>query len=171
MVNSNQPIRAPQPLKPEHQLEEFDSGNPELNDWLCKRALKNEDSGASRTYVVTVGQKVVAYYCLANGSVLNATASGKVRRNMPDPIPVMVIGRLAVDLNWQGQGIGRALVRDAVLRTLQAAAIAGIRAILVHAISEEAQQFYSNCGFMPSPVVPMTLMITIKDARAALGIE
>lgn len=171
MVNSDRLLQAPQPLKPDHQLEEFDSGNPELNDWLCKRALKNENSGASRTYVVTVEQKVIAYYCIANGSILNANASGKVRRNMPDPIPVMVIGRLAVDLNWQGQGIGRALVRDAVLRTLQVATIAGIRAILVHAISEQAKQFYSNCGFTPSPVAPMTLMITIEDAKAALGIE
>jgi GNAT superfamily N-acetyltransferase len=171
VVESNQSLQPPQPLKPEHQLEEFDSGNPQLNDWLHKRAIKNEDSGASRTYVVTVEQKVVAYYCIANGSVLNATASGKFRRNMPDPIPVMVIGRLAVDLNWQAQEIGRALVRDAILRTLQAAAIAGIRAILVHAISEQAKQFYSNCGFTPSPVPPMTLMITIKDAKAALGIE
>lgn len=171
MVNSDRPLQAPQPLKPDHQLEEFDSGNPELNDWLCKRGLKNENSGASRTYVVTVEQKVIAYYCIANGSILNANASGKVRRNMPDPIPVMVIGRLAVDLHWQGQGIGRALVRDAVLRTLQAATIAGIRAILVHAISEQAKQFYSNCGFTPSPVAPMTLMITIEDAKAALGIE
>lgn len=165
-MNEHQRLEAPQPIKPDHQLEDFDSNNPELNEWLRKRALKNEDSGASRTYVVTVGQKVVAYYCLANGSVLNSIAPGKVRRNMPEPIPVMVIGRLAVDQNWQGKGIGSALVRDAVLRTLQAAEIAGIRAILVHAISEEAKKFYEKCGFRPSPVTPMTLMITIPDAKA-----
>ncbi|WP_337906931.1 GNAT family N-acetyltransferase [Iningainema tapete] len=167
----NQILQAPQPIKPEHQWEDFDSGNPKLNDWLRKRARKNEDSGASRTYVVTVGQKVIAYYCLANGSVLNTSAPSRVRRNMPDPIPVMVIGRLAVDCNWQGKGIGRALVRDAVLRTLQAANIAGIRAILVHAISEEAKQFYVKCGFISSPVAPMTLVVTIADAKVALGVN
>lgn len=165
-----QTIQAPQPIKPFHLIEEFDSGNQELDDWLKKRALKNEDSGASRTYVVTVGQKAIAYYCLATGSVINAEAPGRIRRNMPESIPVMVIGRLAVDRNWQSLGIGRGLVRDAVLRTLQAAKIAGIRAILVHAINEEAQRFYQKCGFIPSPVAPRTLMITIADAKSALGI-
>ncbi len=150
-------------------MADFNSGNAELDDWLKKRAVKNEDSGASRTYVVTIEQAVIAYYCLANGSVLNTTAPGRVKRNMPESIPVMVIGRLAVDCNWQGKGIGRALVRDAILRTLQAANIAGIRAILVHAISEEAKQFYESSGFIPSPVAPMTLMVTVKDAKVALG--
>ncbi|MBW4632203.1 MAG: GNAT family N-acetyltransferase [Iphinoe sp. HA4291-MV1] len=166
----NRILHPPQPIKPEYLLEDFDSGNPELDDWLRKRALKNEDSGASRTYVVSVEQKIIAYYCLANGSVLNASASGRVRRNMPEAIRVMVIGRLAVDQNWQGKGIGRALVRDAVLRTLQAASIAGIRAILVHAISEQAKRFYEKCGFIPSPVAPMTLMVTIADVKAVFGI-
>ncbi|OUL33419.1 GNAT family N-acetyltransferase [Nostoc sp. 106C] len=168
--SQEQQIQAPEPLNAEHQLENFDSGNAELNEWLKKRALKNEASGASRTYVVTVGKKAIAYYCLANGSIINTTAPGKVRRNMPDPIPVMVIGRLAMDINWQGQGLGYALVRDAVLRTLQAAKIAGIKAILVHAISVEAKQFYEKCGFIPSPVAPMTLMVTIADALQAFGV-
>jgi GNAT superfamily N-acetyltransferase len=168
--SQQQPIQAPQPLKPEHKLDDFACGNLELDDWLKKRSLKNEDSGASRAYVVTVGQKVIAYYCLANGSILNASAPGRVRRNMPDPIPVMVVGRLAVDQQWQGKGIGYALVRDAVLRTLQAAKIAGIRGILVHALNEEAKQFYLKCGFIPSPIAPMTLMVTIADASSALGI-
>nr|WP_211175846.1 GNAT family N-acetyltransferase [Brasilonema sp. UFV-L1] len=166
----NKILQPPQPIKPEYLLEDFDSGNPELDDWLRKRALKNEDTGASRTYVVTMEQKIIAYYCLANGSVLNTSAPGRVSRNMPDAIPVMVIGRLAVDQNWQGKGIGRGLVRDAVLRTLQAASIAGIRAILVHAISEKAGQFYQKCGFIASPVAPMTLMVTIGDVKAAFGI-
>jgi GNAT superfamily N-acetyltransferase len=170
MVNDREPtIQEPQPIQLEHYLEDFNSGNPELNDWLRKRAIKNEDSGASRTYVVTVENKVIAYYCLASGSVFNSIATGKVRRNMPDPIPVMVIGRLAVDKNWQGRGIGYGLVRDAVLRTLQASEIAGIRAILVHALNEQAKQFYEKCGFIASPTAPMTLMITIADAKAALS--
>lgn len=140
-----------------------------LNDWLKRRALKNEAQGASRTYVLCAGEVVIAYYCLANGAVAQITATGGVRRNMPDPIPVMVIGRLAVDRHWQGEGIGRALLRDAILRTLQAAEIAGIRAILVHGISEEAKEFYEKCGFTASGIDPMTLMVTVKDAIAALG--
>ncbi|MBD2487423.1 GNAT family N-acetyltransferase [Aulosira sp. FACHB-615] len=171
MNDSHQILHPPQPIKPEHELTDFNSGNAELDEWLQKRALNNEASGASRTYVVTIEQKVIAYYCLANGSVLNTTAPGKVRRNMPNTIPVMVIGRLAVDSNWQGKGIGRALVLDAVIRTLQAANIAGIRAILVHVMSEEAKQFYERCGFVASPVAPMTLMITVKDGKAAFGID
>ena len=166
-----QEIQPPSPIQPNHQLDDFDSGNIELNEWLQKRAIKNEDNGASRTYVVTVEQKVIAYYCLASGSVINSTATGRVRRNMPDPIPVMVIGRLAVDKNWQNRRIGYALVRDAVLRTLQVTSIVGIRAILVHAISEDAKRFYEKCGFIASPVAPMTLMVTIPDVKAALAID
>lgn len=163
-------MQPPQPIKLEHLIEDFDSGNQELDDCLKKRALKNESRGASRTYIVTVEQRVIAYYCLATGSVINSEAPGRIRRNMPDSIPVIVIGRLAVDRNWQSRGIGRGLVRDAVLRTLQAAKIAGIRAILVHAIDEQAQRFYQQCGFIPSPVAPMTLILAISDARNALGI-
>ncbi len=156
-------LRQPEKLNSFHRIESFDSGNNLLDDWLKRRALKNELDGASRTYVLCNAEVVIAYYCLANGSVTQAVATGRVRRNMPDPIPVIVIGRLAVDRNWQGKGLGRALLRDAILRTLQAAAIAGIRAILVHAISEEAKQFYEKCGFTASPIDPMTLMIKISD--------
>lgn len=163
-------LHAPKPLTSEHELEDFDSGVAELDDWLKRRALKNQDSGASRTYAVSIGQKVIAYYCLAAGAVSNADAPGRVRHNMPDPIPVMVIGRLAVDRSKQGKGFGRVLVRDAVLRTLQAAEIAGIRAILVHAISEQARQFYESCGFTPSPIALMTLLVTVADAKAAFGL-
>lgn len=159
----------PEKLNPLHRIEGFDSGNSQLDDWLKRRALKNEMDGASRTYVLCAGEIVIAYYCLANGAVAQTSATGRVRRNMPDPIPVMVIGRLAVDRCWQGKGIGRALLRDAILRTLQAAEIAGIRAILVHAISEDAKRFYEKCGFTASPVDPMTLMVKVKDATASLG--
>ncbi|MBC6478708.1 MAG: GNAT family N-acetyltransferase [Hormoscilla sp. GM7CHS1pb] len=164
-------LNPPEKFNSSHQIDQFDSGNSKLNDWLKKRALKNELEGASRTYVLCTGQVVIAYYCLANGAVAQTIATGRVRRNMPDPIPVMVIGRLAVDRNWQGKGIGRGLLRDAILRTLNAAEIAGIRAILVHAISESAKQFYESCGFTPSPIETMTLMVTIKDARASLGLS
>lgn len=162
-------LRSPEKLNLSHQVESFNSGNIQLDDWLKRRALKNEVAGASRTYVLCVDKtEVVAYYCLANGAVAQTSATGQVRRNMPNPIPVMIIGRLAVDCHWQGQGIGRALLRDAILRTLQAAEIAGIRAILVHAISEDAKQFYEKCGFTASPLDPMTLMIKVSDASTAI---
>jgi GNAT superfamily N-acetyltransferase len=161
-------LRAPERLNSSHHLESFDSGNSQLDDWLKHRSLKNEADNASRTYVLCSGDAVVAYYCLANGAIAQSTATGRVRRNMPDPIPVMVIGRLAVDRQWQGRGIGRALLRDAVLRTLQAAEIAGIRAILVHAISEDAKRFYEKYGFVASSLDAMTLMVKVSDAIVSM---
>ncbi|MUL37506.1 GNAT family N-acetyltransferase [Gloeocapsopsis dulcis] len=163
-------LRPPEKLNSSHRIESFDSGNSQLDEWLKRRALKNELEGASRTYVLCAGEVVLAYYCLVNGAVAQTVATGRVRRNMPDPIPVMVIGRLAVDCHWQGKGIGP-LLRDAILRTLQAAEIAGIRAILVHAISQDAKQFYEKCGFTASPIDPMTLMIKVNDAIASLGLQ
>jgi GNAT superfamily N-acetyltransferase len=128
-----------------------------------------EAASASRTYVVCAGPKqVVGYYALAAGAVAHLQATMKTRRNMPEPIPVMVLGRLAVDGAYQSKGIGKGMLRDAILRTLQAADIAEIRALLVHAISEEARLFYGRCGFQPSPVDPMTLMLTIANAEQAI---
>lgn len=164
-------IIPPEKLNYSHLIDKFDSGENQLNEWLKKLALKNDLEGASRTYVVCVGKEVIGYYCLANGAVAQTTATGRIRRDMPDPILVMVIGRLAVDRRWQGKGIGRALLRDAIFRTLQAAEIAGIRAIIVHAISEEAKQFYEKCGFSVSPIDEMTLMVKVKDAIVGLGLE
>jgi GNAT superfamily N-acetyltransferase len=162
-------LSAPEKLTPAHDLSQFACGEPALDDWLQRRALDNEERGASRTYVVCQGRRVAGYYALAVGAVAHTTATGKIRRNMPDPVPVMVIGRLAIDSAFQGQGIGAALLRDAVLRTVQAAEIAGIRAILVHAISERARQFYVGCGFAASPVDSMTLMISVAEAATILG--
>jgi GNAT superfamily N-acetyltransferase len=162
-------INPPEKLSSEHDLSQFHSGEPTLDEWLRKRARQNEESGASRTYVVCMGKRVVGYYALAVGAVAHVEAPGRVRRNMPDPVPVMVIGRLAVDQAMQGRAVGPALLRDAVLRTLQAAEIAGIRAILVHAISERAKGFYEKWGFTSSPLEPMTLMITVIEAQKALG--
>jgi GNAT superfamily N-acetyltransferase len=161
-------IGAPETLRADHDLLSFSSGTPALDDWLRRRALRNQDSGALRTYVICVENRVVGYYALAVGAVAQAEATGRTRRNMPDPVPVMVLGRLAIDTAFTGRGLGRALLHDAVLRTLQAADIAGIRAILVHAISEDARRFYQRCGFQPSPVDPMTLMITLRDAEQTL---
>lgn len=160
----------PERLTAAHDVSSFDSGVSALDDWLRRRALPNELSGASRTYVVCpADKKVAAYYALANGGVALAAATGRTRRNMPDPIPVMVLGRLAVDQLYQGRGLGRGLLRDAILRTLQASDIGGIRAILVHAISEDAKRLYERCGFSVSPLDPMTLMITMADAATSLS--
>ncbi|MCH7935743.1 MAG: GNAT family N-acetyltransferase [Proteobacteria bacterium] len=167
-MSGEQDISAPEKLEPNHDFSSFDSGTPVLDDWLRRWALPNQESGASRTYVIRAGRRVVGYYALAAGAVARAEATGRTRRNMPDPVPVMVIARLAIDRSCQGRGLGRALLRDAVLRTMQAADIAGIRAVLVHAISEDARRFYERCGFQPSPVDPMTLMITMRDAGQAL---
>jgi len=170
MSRSNQSLNAPEKLRADHDVSGFQCGEPSLDDWLRRRARQNEESGASRTYVVCAGQQVLGYYALAVGAVAQVHAPGRVRRNMPDPIPIMVIGRLAVHKDYHGRKIGSALLRDAVLRTLQAADIAGIRAILVHAISERARQFYEERGFMASPMDPMTLMITVSEAlKACVG--
>ncbi|QLA20957.1 GNAT family N-acetyltransferase [Desulfolutivibrio sulfoxidireducens] len=162
-------IRTPSPLAAEHDVVSFQSGEPVLDDWLRRRALANQASGASRTYVIADEKRVIGYYALAAGAVTATDAPGKVRRNMPDPIPVMVLGRLAVDRDWQGRGLGFDLLRDAVLRTLRAAEIAGIRALLVHALHERAGAFYEHAGFRRSPVRPLTYVLTLADAQKALA--
>ena len=162
------PFGPPERLSSEHSISDFECGDPALDDWLRRRALQNQESGASRTYVVCIRRKVVGYYALAVGAIAHTGATGKVKRNMPDPVPVMVLGRLAVHKDQQGKGIGAALLRDAILRTMQAAEIAGIRAILMHAISDGARIFYERCGFHSTPLDPMTLMITLDEARRAL---
>lgn len=163
MTRRDDEISAPEHLNESHDLATFDSGVPVLDDWLKKRALANEEKGASRTYVITAGGRVVGYYALATGAVSAQQATGRIRRNMPDPIPVMVLGRLAVDKAFQDRGLGAALLRDSLLRTRQAADIVGIRAMLVHAISPEAKRFYERYGFAESPVDPMTLMVSLAD--------
>jgi GNAT superfamily N-acetyltransferase len=170
MSGNRSAIRPPEKLTDQHILSAFDCGDPAMNDWLRRRALQNEASGASRTYVVCADRKVIGYYTLAVGAVAHVQAPGRIRRNMPDPVPVMVLGRLAVDRIAQGRQIGTGLLRDAVLRTVQAAEIAGIRAILVHAISEAAKRFYENHGFVASPVDPLTVMIGVAEAVKELGV-
>jgi len=161
-------LSAPVPLLPMHQTERFACGIERLDIWLKQRALKNQISGASRTFVVCESSRVLAYYALASSAVVVKATSGRFRRNMPDPIPVVVLGRLAVDRELHGHGIGRALVRDAATRVLQAAEIIGIRGIVVHALSDAAKAFYEHIGFDPSPLDPMTLMITLPDIEASL---
>lgn len=161
-------LAAPEPLTDQHDTEAFQSGVESLDVWLKRRAVKNQVSGASRTFVVCEGQRVMAYYSLASSAVTAEIATGHLRRNMPDPIPVVVLGRLAVDRSLQGQGIGRALVRDAGLRILHAADSIGIRGMIVHALSAQAKAFYEQVGFKASPLDPMTLMITLGELKASL---
>lgn len=164
-------LSAPVPLTAAHDLASFDCGEPSLDDWLKRRALRNETSGASRTYVVCgpPDNTVVAYYCLATGAIARSAAPKAMQRNMPDPIPVMVMGRLATDRRYQGQGIGKALLRDAILRVLQVSNVAGVTALLVHAISADAKGFYLANGFVESPIEPMTLCLVLDTARNALA--
>jgi GNAT superfamily N-acetyltransferase len=155
-------LSPPQPLNPAYDLSTFDCGETSLNDWLKRRALTNHLSGASRTFVVTdSNQRVVGYYALAAGAVAHQAATGAVRRNMPDPIPVMVLGRLAVDLQAQGMHLGSALLQDAVHRAMVVAQNTGVRALLVHALHERAKAFYEFYGFQPSPIDPLTLMLKL----------
>lgn len=155
-------LSAPTPLADSHDLELFQSGTESLDQWLRRRARANQVSGASRTYVVTEGVRVVGYYCLSSGGLDLAEAPGAIRRNMPDPVPMAVLGRLAVDASWQGKGLGAALLQDAVLRTGHAATILGIRGIFVHTLSAEAKAFYEHYGFAASPKNPMTLVLSLK---------
>lgn len=156
-------LAAPTPITAQHQTEDFSCGTESLDNWLKRRALKNQIHGASRTYVVCDEDRVVAYYALASGALATHEATGRLRRNMPDPIPVVVLGRLAVDRSLHGKGFGRALVRDAGLRVMQAADAIGIRGLIVQALSDDAKRFYEQVGFEPSPIDPQLLMITLAD--------
>ena len=158
-------LAPPEPLNSTHGLTGFQSGTPTLDEWLRRRVLANHSSGAVRTFVMREDRQVVGYYALASSAVAVTSATGRFRRNMPEPIPVVLLGRLAVDKGYQGRGLGRALFRDAAMRVLAAADTIGIRGILVHAISEPAKAFYVSIGFDPSPLDPLTLMVTLADLR------
>lgn len=161
-------LRAPEPLTAEHDLGAFGSGVVSLDDWLRRRALHNQASRASRTYVACDDDRIAGYYAVAASAVAPDAATGRFRRNMPDPVPVAVLGRLAVDKAYQGQGLGHALFRDAARRVLAAADSIGIRGMLVHAISEDARAFYIGLGLVESPLDRMTLMATTSDLKSAL---
>lgn len=158
-------LAPPEPLAAHHQVDDFTSGEESLDAWLKRRARGNQASGASRTYVVCEEERVIGYYALASGAITVESAPGRFKRNMPDPIPVAILARLAVDRSHQGRGIGRALFADSARRVAHAADAIGIRGIVVHAISEEARKFHIALGFEPSPRNPMTLMVTLTDVR------
>ena len=159
-------LSAPQPLATSHQLDGFSCGEPSLDEWLKRRAMSNQLSGASRTFVIADPDgRVHGYYAMAAGAVSHQLATSKVRRNMPDPVPVMVLARLAIDQRAQGRKLGAALLQDAVHRAVAVSQNAGVRALLVHALHERAKQFYEHYGFQESPVHPMTLMLRLSSVK------
>ncbi len=162
-------LTPPAPITPAHELENFESGEPSLDAWLKQRALKNQAAGASRCFVVCEGARVVGYYCLSAGAISREAAPKTMRRDTPDPLPVLLLGRLAVDRRRHNQRLGQALLRDALLRAAAIADNAGVFAVLVHALSEPARQFYLSRGFVESPLQAMTLMMTMETVKAVLG--
>jgi GNAT superfamily N-acetyltransferase len=152
-----------------HDVEAFDCGNEPLNRYLNRYALQNQQMGAAQSYLgVTDRGELVGYYTLVFGQVAYAYARERLR-NAAHPVPLMVLARLAVAPRWAGQGIGSGLLKDAMLRTLQAAEIAGLRALVVHAKDAEARSFYEHLDFIASPSDPMHLFVLLKDVRAVLG--
>lgn len=158
----NPSLSAPQPLTAVHRVGGFFCGEPVLDEWLKRRAMANQHSGASRTFVVVDQDDCVrGYYAMAAGAVAHRQAPGPVRRNMPDPVPVLVLARLAVDSSAHRNKLGGAMLRDALQRAVVVSQNAGVRALLVHALHERARQFYEHYGFQASPLDPLTLMLRL----------
>ena len=163
---SSAALEAPVPLRRSHKCDDFDCGSPPLNDYLTRFAWINQQSGAARTYVTCRGKRIVGYYSLAFGSIEHEAASPRVRKGLArHPIPIMLLARLAVDVIEQGQGIGKGLLKDALLRTLQAADIGGLRALIVHAKDAQVKAFYEKFGFESSPLDEFHRMLLLKDMR------
>ena len=157
-------------LRPDHAVEAFDCGRDQLNRFLIRFALTNQRAGSSQTYVAVGGETVLGYYSLAVGEVAYTDAAERLSKGLArHPIPIMLLARLAISKTNQGHGLGAGLLKDAMLRTVQAADIAGIRALVVHAIDDTARSFYEHFGFTASPTDPLHLYRLIKDIRQALG--
>jgi GNAT superfamily N-acetyltransferase len=162
--------RSIEKFRRDHSVDAFDCGQEALNSWLRKYALQNQGAGSAQTYVGLADGAVIGYYSLAVGQVEYEGAPERLKKGLArHPVPVMLLARLAVDKNWQKQGVGRALLRDAVLRTLQAAEIAGIRALAVHAKDEQACRYYEQFDFVASPTDPLHLLVLLKDVRGRLS--
>lgn len=162
---------APRPISEHDVVADFDSGEPSLDHYLRSRALSNHVEGASRCFVTCREGRVVGFYALASAAVERAATPGRVRRNMPDPVPVILLSRLAIDAEHQGKNLGAQLLRDAITRAVAAAEIIGVRALLVHALHDQARAFYAHFDFEPSPTDPLHLLLLIKDARALFAPE
>jgi GNAT superfamily N-acetyltransferase len=159
-------------LRADHPIESFDCGREELNRYVLRYAWQNQRAGAAQTYVGLARDSVIGYYTLAVGHVMREEAPERLTKGLArHPIPIMLLARLAVDQRWQSQGVGKALLKDAMLRTLQAADIAGIRAFAVHAKDEEARRFYLKFDFIPSPSDPMHLFVLLKVVRRIVSAQ
>jgi GNAT superfamily N-acetyltransferase len=162
--------RSLEKLRRDHPIDGFDCGQEALNSWLRKHALQNQGAGAAQTYVGLVGDVVIGYYSLAVGQIEYSDAPERLRKGLArHPAPIMLLARLAVHKDWQKKGVGRALLRDALLRTLQAADIAGIRALAVHAKDDQARRYYEQFDFVASPADPLHLLVLLKDIRRRVG--
>ncbi len=165
-------ISAPEKLAAAHRTDRFDSGSAVLDEWFRRHALASQRAETARTFVVCDGKVLVGFYSLAVGAVDHATVPPRVAQGVGrHPLPVMLLARLAVDRRHAGRGIGKGLLKDAILRTTQAAGFAGIRAIVVHAKDDHARSFYEKFGFEPSPLDPLQLLLLMKDARKTLGVK
>ena len=168
-IHSDQPPSPIEKLTKDHDVSSFDCGRPSLNDWLRRFALINQQSDSARTYVLHRAGRVVGYYSLSAGSVRKEESPACVAKGLAQhPIGVILPARLAVDRNEHGAGLGKTLLVDALSRALTAADAIGARAIMVHAIDEEAASFYKKFGFEPSPLDPKQLMLLMKDLLATL---
>jgi GNAT superfamily N-acetyltransferase len=157
-------------LRRDHPVDAFDCGRQELNRYLSRFAMTNQQAGAAQTYVAISGGMVIGYYTLAVGEVAYEGAPGRMTKGLARyPVPIMLLARLAVHNAWHGKGVGGGLLKDAMRRTLQAADIAGIRAFVVHAKDASARAFYERFGFIPSPTDPLHLFLLIKDIRAQVS--
>lgn len=166
----SEPLPPISKLSPEHGSERFDCGKADLDRFLKRYALINQRAHAAETYVACRAHRVIGYYSLSVGAVHWSDAPERVQRGLArHPVPVMLLARLAVDRSEQGRGIGTGLLKDAILRTDQAADIAGIRALLVHAKDEDARRWYERFGFEPSPTDPLHLFLLMKDLKRLIG--
>lgn len=171
MPHQKPPLSNAEPISESHDVSRFDCGGHEpLNDWLKRFALTNQKNESARTYVVHRNRLVVGYYSISAGSVSVEEAPARIAKGLVwHPIPVILLARLAVDKDEKGTGLGKALLKDALLRIAQAADIVGARAVLVHAIDEPAKKFYLHFDFEPSPIHELQLMLLMKDLRKSLG--
>jgi predicted N-acetyltransferase YhbS len=172
MDGEKPPLNSPTPLDARHDLSVFDCGVPALNNYLKRFALANQRNQSARTYVATRGERVVGYYTLAAAAARREETPTRVAKGLAaHPVPVILLARLAVDGSEQGMGLGSGLLKDALLRALQAADIVGCRAVMVHAKDEGAKAFYQRFGFEPSPTDPFRLFLLMKDVKASAGIS
>jgi GNAT superfamily N-acetyltransferase len=159
-------LSGPDLLTQAHVVDEFDCGEDHLNTWLRRRARRNQAEGSSRTWVVSDDERVVGFYASSAAVLLRTSATRRAARNQPDPLPALLLARLAVDQKHQGRGLGAALLKHFLLKSIEIADVTGVRGLLVHAKDPSAAAFYQRYGFEPSPIDDLTLMLLVKDLRA-----